>query len=118
MCKLMVAIVPLLFVAGSAFAQSIGGLYDIQGTNFDGSPYGGEARITQTSKVTCEIVWYTGNVTSSGICMRSGNVFSAGYELDGSIGLVIYDVQGDGSLDGSWTIAGRNGVGYELLVPK
>lgn len=104
--------------AGAVSAQAIGGLYEVQGKNFDGSPYGGEAAIALTSDVTCEIVWTTGNSSSTGICMRSGNVFVAGYELNGKVGLIIYQVMDNGVLDGSWTIAGTNAVGYEVLVPK
>lgn len=98
-------------------AQDIGGSYRVEGTNFNGSPYGGTAEITLTSEVTCEIVWTTGPSVSSGICMRDGNAFTAAYELQGKIGLIIYLVQDDGTLVGSWTIAGTNAVGTEVLVP-
>lgn len=108
----------LCLCATGAMAQDIGGTYEVQGTNFDGSPYGGEAEITLTSDVTCAIVWTTGDSNSSGICMRSGNVFAAGYELNGAVGLVIYQVKPNGVLNGSWTIGGTNAVGYEVLVPK
>jgi hypothetical protein len=107
-----------LLAATAAQGQGIGGRYTIQGTNFDGSPYGGTAEIVLTSDVTCEIYWTTGGTTSRGICMRSDDVFTAGYELSGKIGLIIYRVRPDGVLDGSWTIAGTNAVGYEVLVPQ
>ena len=99
-------------------AQDVGGHYSVKGTNLDGSTYEGEAQITATSDVTCEIVWTTGGSTSSGICMRDGNAFSAGYELNGKVGLVIYLIQKDGSLDGTWTVAGVNAVGTEILTPN
>jgi hypothetical protein len=104
--------------AGISQAQEIGGSYRVEGTNFDGSAYGGEAEISLTSDFTCEITWQTGGKTSSGICMRDGNAFTAGYELDGTVGLVIYMVQPDGTLDGRWTVAGVNAVGTEVLIPK
>jgi hypothetical protein len=34
-----------------------------------------------------------------------------------AIGLVIYEMKPDGSLDGLWTIADKAGVGRELLIP-
>ena len=34
------------------------------------------------------------------------------------VGLVIYQVQSDGTLDGLWTIAGQEGVGTETLTPE
>ena len=109
----------VLMLAGSmAFAQDLTGHYLVNGTNLDGSPYRGEAQITATSEFTCEIVWQTGGNTSSGICMRDGNAFSAGYELNGKVGLVIYLIQDDGSLDGRWTVAGVNAVGTEVLTPN
>lgn len=100
-----------------AAAQSIGGRYNVQGKNFDGSPYSGTAEITVTSRTTCRISWRTGGTTSSGICMRNESSFVAGYQLGNAIGLVIYDIKADGSLDGVWTIAGRNGAGSEVLTP-
>ena len=108
-----------LVVAGAAAqAQDVTGNYLVNGTNLDGSSYTGEATITASSDYTCEIVWQTGGSTSSGICMRDGNAFAAGYELGGKVGLVIYLIQDDGTLDGRWTVAGVNAVGTEVLTPN
>jgi hypothetical protein len=38
--------------------------------------------------------------------------------LGNDIGLVIYEILGDGTLDGIWTVADRPGVGTEVLVPR
>jgi hypothetical protein len=108
----------LLVTASSAAAQSIGGTYDARGTNLDGSPYVGTATITLTSSTTCDIKWTTGGTTSQGICMRNGPSFAASYVLGRSIGLVIYNVMPDGSLDGLWTVAGAEGAGTEVLTPR
>jgi len=107
-----------LFAAGcgAAAAVDIGGKYEVRGTNLDGSRYSGSATITVTSSTTCEIVWKVGT-SSSGICMRNGIAFAAGYVMGKDVGLVIYEIKSDGTLDGRWTIAGRNGVGTELLIP-
>ncbi|MDP1668934.1 hypothetical protein [Phaeovulum sp.] len=104
--------------ASAAGAQDIGGRYEVQGRNFDGSAYGGTARIVLTSDVTCEIYWVTGSTSSEGICMRSGDVFSAAYQMGSVVGLVIYRVTKGGVLEGTWTVAGSNGVGYETLLPR
>ncbi len=106
----------LALVAGAAFAQDLTGHYRVKGTNFDGSIYEGEAMVTATSEYTCEIVWNTGGATSSGICMRDGNAFTAAYEMGGKIGLVIYLIQDDGTLEGTWTVAGVNAVGTETMT--
>ncbi len=99
-------------------AQDIGGRYAVAGTNVDGTPYGGEAMITLTSETTCEIEWMTGATSSTGICMRNQNAFSAGYVLGDAVGLVIYEVMADGTLNGIWTIAGQPGTGTEILTPQ
>ena len=105
-------------LAGPVCAQAIGGRYVVDGTNLDGSPYRGLAEVRLISETSCTIVWETGNTTSQGICMRSGGVFAASYRLGDSVGMVIYRVEGDGSLHGSWTIAGVNGSGTEILTPE
>lgn len=101
-----------------ASAQSIGGTYAVEGTNHDGSSYSGEATITLASDTTCVIEWKTGGTTSTGICSRNGNAFAAAYVLGDSVGLVIYEVKDDGTLDGLWTIQGEQGTGTEVLTPK
>lgn len=98
-------------------AQSVGGRYQVIGRNFNGSAYSGTAEIVVTSNNTCRITWVTGGTSSRGICMRNGIAFSAGYVLNGKVGLVIYELKGDGTLDGLWTLADQDGVGGERLVP-
>ena len=116
--KRLAILVSLMVSAYGVAAQDLGGHYLVKGTNLDGSIYEGEAQITPTSKFTCEIEWKTGGSSSSGICMRDGNAFTAGSELNGKVGLVIYLIQNDGTLDGTWTVAGVNAVGTEILTPN
>ena len=49
--------------------------------------------------------------------MRNTSTFTAAYRLGNSVGLVIYDIGADGTLDGVWTLADKNGAGAEVLVP-
>lgn len=100
-----------------ASAADIGGRYNVSGTNFDGSRYKGTARIVVTTKNTCRITWDTGS-TAEGICMRNGDSFSAAYVMGKAIGLVIYELKRDGTLEGLWTIADQEGVGTETLTPR
>lgn len=105
------------FVAASpALARDIGGAYRVAGTNLDGTAYAGSAEITVISDTTCLIEWETGS-SSQGICMRHGGVLAAAYTLDGYYGLVVYDILADGTLRGTWTVAGENGAGTETLTP-
>ncbi len=102
-----------------AAAQNFEGSYTVEGTNLDGSPYGGTAEIVVTSETTCEIAWTTGGSTSSGICMRYGPAFAAGYVLGDAVGLGIYEIIDDGRvLNGTWTIAGAAGSGTEVLTKQ
>lgn len=107
----------LVGAATAAHAVDIGGRYNVKGTNFDGSRYEGTARITVTTKNTCRISWDTGS-TAEGICMRNGDAFAASYVMGKAIGLVIYQIHGDGTLEGLWTIADQTGVGTEVLTPR
>lgn len=118
MIRLYVTAAFAVMLAAPVAAQSLSGSYGVAGTNLDGSPYGGSAEVVWTSDTSCEIVWSTGGTTSQGICMRSGNVFAAGYVLGDEIGMVIYQIQSDGVLDGLWTISGTDGAGTEVLTPQ
>ncbi|MFO1160944.1 MAG: hypothetical protein U1E60_19040 [Reyranellaceae bacterium] len=102
---------------GAASAQSVSGTYNVAGKNFDGSPYGGTVQITPSGS-SCRIKWQTGGTMSEGVCMLANKAFAAFYKLGSDYGLVVYELQPDGSLRGSWTVAGKQGVGTEILTPK
>ena len=103
--------------ANPVSAQTVGGRYKVQGTNFDGSPYSGTATISRSSNTTCRIEWKTGGTSSSGFCMLSSGSLAAAYKLGNSVGLVLYELQSDGALNGVWTIADKSGAGTEVLTP-
>ena len=63
------------------------------------------------------IHWETGGTTSDGICARNDDAFAAAYVLQDAVGLIVYKVVEDGTLDGLWTIAGKEGNGTEVLTP-
>ncbi len=106
-------------LASPVQAQTVhAGAYNVEGTNLDGSPYKGTATIKLTSETTCAIQWKTGSTTSDGICMLYGDSFAAGYVLGNSVGLIVYKVNDDGSLEGAWTISGKDGSGTENLTPQ
>ena len=119
---LKLAFVAAAFISTTTLAHAggdIGGNYKVVGTNFDGSKYSGTAKITITSKTTCEIEWKTGGDSNSiGICMRNDDSFAAAYKMkDGSVGLIIYKMDEDGTMEGVWTLTGREGAGTEVLTP-
>jgi hypothetical protein len=97
-----------------ASAQSVGGRYAVQGTNPNGSRYSGTAEIMPNGNV-CRIHWHVGSEWR-GICMTSGNRFAASYHSGDTFGLLIYRINGDGSLSGEWT-TGSGSTGTETLIP-
>jgi len=113
--------IPLALLAvlwpAAVMAQTVGGTYNVAGTNFDGSAYSGTATITPSSNSTCRIEWKTGSTDSQGFCMLNDKALAAAYKLNDSVGLVVYELQEDGSLKGVWTIADKPGAGTETLTP-
>ena len=116
MRAMIAAVLAGVCCAGGAFAQTVGGEYRVRGTNFDGSPYSGTATITPSSNSTCRIEWRTGS-TSAGFCMLANKAFAAAYKMDDGVGLIVYELQPDGSLKGYWTLADKSGSGTETLTP-
>ena len=115
----LLAAAGIVLLATGAWAQGSGRTYTVHGTNFDGSSYSGTARIEATGTHTCSIVWQTGTSSSYGNCMIRGDTLAASYTLDsGHVGLVIYDILPDGSLDGTWTVNNSDGLGTEVLEPR
>jgi hypothetical protein len=114
---LLGAAVLAITLSAGASAQSVGGKYLANGTNFDGSAYEGTALITRSSNSTCRIHWQTGSTSSDGFCMLANDSLAAAYKLGDSVGLVLYELQPDGSLKGVWTIADKSGAGTETLTP-
>jgi len=110
-----------LFATVAAPALAAGfheGSYAVQGTNLDGSPYSGTAVVKLLSDTTCEIDWTTGSTSSVGLCMMMDGVVSAAYRQGDGVGVTMYHITDDGSLEGAWTIAGQNGSGTEKLTPQ
>jgi len=117
MRTLIAALALAALSATGASGQSVNGRYNAEGTNRDGSSYSGTATITRSSNTTCRIDWKTGTSSSSGFCMFSKGSLAAAYKLGNSVGLVLYELQPDGSLTGIWTVADQPGAGTEVLTP-
>ncbi len=94
------------------------GTYKVDGTNLDGSKYGGTAEVKLLSDTTCSITWTTGATSSTGVCMMMDGVVGVAYAQGSTVGVTMYHINDDGSLDGTWTIAGQNGNGTEHLTPQ
>ncbi|HZF75371.1 MAG TPA: hypothetical protein VE033_06005 [Acetobacteraceae bacterium] len=107
----------LLLLAAPARAQQ-SGLYDVTGTNLDGTAYTGVVQIQQAGLASFRILWRIGADTIEGVGMASGRTISVAYGLRDRPGLGVYTLNPDGSLDGEWTIVGAPAMGRERLVPR
>ncbi|WP_372622975.1 hypothetical protein [Falsiroseomonas sp.] len=106
-----------LCFAGPALAQT-DGLYDVTGTNLDGTDYTGIAQIRSVGLNSFLIRWRTGNDITDGMGMASGRTIAVTYGAAQRPGIGIYTINPDGSMDGEWTIVGAPAIGRERLVPR
>ncbi len=103
----------------AAAAGDIAGTYSVTGKNPDGSEYSGVVTIAGSAGGVCGITWTIGDgQASQAFCMRQDEVVGAAYTLGDKIGLVVYRINAEGGLDGTWSIAGEEGVGEEHLTPQ
>lgn len=109
-----------LLVAMSARADTLmlSPKYDVVGTNPNGSKYSGTATIDVISDSTFSIRWSVGGSAYKGFGMRMNDALAATYVIDGDPGLIIYKVDESGTLNGLWSVRGRNGSGTERLTPQ
>jgi hypothetical protein len=106
-----------LCIAGPALAQR-DGLYDVRGTNLDGTDYTGVAQIRALGLNSFAILWRISDQIVEGVGMASGRTVAVAYGLAQRPGIGIYTLNADGSLDGEWTIIGAPTVGRERLTPR
>ena len=107
----------LPFSAAPALAQR-DGIYDVTGTNLDGTPYTGVAQIQQSGLASFAIIWRIGNQLVEGVGFASGRTIAVAYGLSQRPGIAIYTLNPDGSMDGEWTIIGAPAIATERLVPR
>jgi|GEM_PF-575532 len=104
-----------LLLAPPALAQREG-LYDVTGTNLDGSAYDGVAQIRLVGMNSFNITWRIGNQIVEGVGMASGRSIAVAYGLAQRPGIGLYQLNPDGSIEGEWTIIGAPALGRERLV--
>ncbi len=94
------------------------GLYEVTGTNPDGSAYTGNMIVQQVGLASWRVAWQVGENRFEGYAMSSGPVFSVGFTLGQAPGVAIYQVSPDGSMTGQWTLIGSSAIGTENLTPR
>ena len=118
MRRFLLALAVVAVAAPAMAAEFHEGTYKVDGTNLDGSKYTGTADVKLLSDTTCSITWTTGQTSSSGVCMMMDGVVGVAYAQGQTVGVTMYHLNDDGSLDGIWTIAGQNGSGTEHMTPQ
>jgi len=92
----------------------IAGKYNITGTNPDGDAYRGTLEVITRGDVY-QFRWNAGS-QYDGIGIQNGNIIAAAYTTgsDGKgCGVVDFDIQSDGTLEGKWGYWGTNEAGTE-----
>lgn len=97
---------------------SVGGMYEVKGTNPDGTPYSGTVKISQAGSVYL-FGWNVG-ASYGGIGIRNKNILAVswGSGKEAVNGIVLYTINPDGSLEGSWATPQSTMLGTEKLTPQ
>jgi len=103
-----------IFTATPAAAQR-SGVYEVTGTNLDGSQYRGLMEIQQVGTSTFHILWNIGGQLIEGVGMASGLSFVTAFSAGDRTGLGIYEIRPGDVMEGSWTIVGANTNGTETV---
>ncbi|MCB4822145.1 hypothetical protein [Roseicella aerolata] len=113
---LAAALTPGLIATLPAAAQIREGLYEVEGTNPDGSTYEGRFLLQAGPAASWVARWQVGDEQVIGLGLIQGGVLAVSFVIDGRPGIAVFDVEPDGRLRGSWTTGG--GMGTERLTPR
>ncbi len=115
--KLLRALLILLAMAMPASAQR-SGLYDVSGTNPDGSLYTGTLNLQQVGLSSFRLEWTVGSNTINGVGMISGLNLAVVFQLGEQTGMGMYELRPSGELSGIWTVVGSQATGTEVARPR
>jgi hypothetical protein len=97
----------------------LAGTYAVKGTGADGKTYQGDVLVTMRDAVY-QMSWRLDAGSFDGVAVQSGDTLAAAYTTgtDGKgCGAIVYKINADNSLDGTWGEWGSNSVGTEKAVP-
>ena len=118
MRRFIVLALPLA-LAASALA-GVAGTYAGHGENPPGGsgPYDCEVVISQSGDIYSVQWYFGGQLGYDGVGIMKNGLLCVGYAASGGYGVVVYEVQADGSLAGVWATPGFTDVGTETLKKK
>ncbi len=98
--------------AGSSY--ELGGAYNLEGSNPDGTAYNGRVDLTQAG-AGYRVVWDIAGRKFYGAGMLQGGTLSVGFTNSGQPGVVLMQRQSDGSWRGAWYYVGTSdALGQEV----
>ncbi len=105
--------------AAPASAQR-SGMYDVTGTNPDGSAYVGTLELEQIGLLSFRLRWTIGPDVIDGVGMVSGLILATAFSLGGgsSPSMGVYELRQNGQLVGQWTTIGAFAAGQETATPR
>jgi hypothetical protein len=115
-CALLSVLPGAALVPFRAEAQPAAGIYDMAGTNPNGSPYTGLVLLADRGSGAFQVEWNVSGQRISGWAVAQGDALAASYVLDGRIGVVLYRRAGD-AWRGVWSVSGA-GAGTETLTRR
>lgn len=101
-------------VLAAAQSSPLEGLYDVSGTNPDGSRYEGDTAEVSIHHGAVYVLWRHGSGTESitGIGLQAGDQVAIAYKLQAQTTIVMQMVDAD-TLVGEWIMEGVEGRGTE-----
>ncbi len=108
----------IAFAAPASAQRS--GMYDITGTNPDGSAYTGTLELEQIGLLSFRLRWNIGPDVIEGVGMVSGLTLATAFSLGGgtSPSMGVYELRQNGQLVGQWTTIGAFAAGQETATPR
>jgi len=117
MKRLILAAGLILSLAAPAAAQR-SGMYDITGTNPDGTAYIGTLMVEQVGLLSFRLEWTIGPDVIQGVGMVSGLSFATAFSLGQNPSMGVYELRPNGQLVGQWTTVGAFAAGQETATPR
>lgn len=93
-------------------ANTIGGVYQVRAPGLSSGTFSGALTIVPQGS-TYHMAWETNRLSFTGTGILRGDTLAAVYGARDLCGLVLYEIQTDGTLDGVWTVHGTTETGTE-----